>query len=110
MSQSSQPSAATDSEKRGLPMVVPQLAAHEGWLARITRILFGWKAAATRADLELVHTADQPQSGWLNLDLAALDVDADQSFQVHDLLSEQRFIWRGARNYVLLDPRARQEA
>ena len=36
----------------------------EGWLARITRILFGWKAAATRADLEQVLTAEQPESGF----------------------------------------------
>ena len=28
------------------------------------RILFGWKAAATRADLELVLTAEQPESGF----------------------------------------------
>ena len=37
---------------------------HEGWLTRVMRILFGWKAAATRADLELVLTAEQPESGF----------------------------------------------
>src|SRR6202030_3821907 len=37
---------------------------HEGWLARVMRILFGWKAAATRADLELVLTTEQPESGF----------------------------------------------
>jgi CBS domain containing-hemolysin-like protein len=36
----------------------------EGWLTRVMRILFGWKAAATRADLEHVLTAEQPQSGF----------------------------------------------
>jgi len=36
----------------------------EGWLAHIMRILFGWKAAATRADLEQVLTAEQPESGF----------------------------------------------
>ncbi len=37
----------------------------EGWLTRVMRILFGWKAASTRADLELVLTAEQqPQSGF----------------------------------------------
>jgi starch synthase (maltosyl-transferring) len=44
------------------------------------------------------------QSGWMDLDLAALDIDADQPFQVHDLLSDQRYQWRGRRNYVMLDP------
>jgi starch synthase (maltosyl-transferring) len=46
----------------------------------------------------------QPQSGWVDLDLGALQLDAEQPFQVHDLLSDQRYIWRGRYNYVLLDP------
>ncbi len=37
----------------------------DGWLTRVMRILFGWKAASTRADLELVLTEEQqPQSGF----------------------------------------------
>jgi starch synthase (maltosyl-transferring) len=44
------------------------------------------------------------QSGWLQLDLATLGLPAEGSFQVHDLLSGARFLWRGARNYVALDP------
>jgi len=44
------------------------------------------------------------QSGWLDLDLTLLDIDADSVFQVHDLLSDQRYQWRGSRNYVLLEP------
>jgi starch synthase (maltosyl-transferring) len=45
-----------------------------------------------------------PQSGWVDLDITALKFDADQPYQVHDLLSDQRYIWRGRYNYVLLDP------
>jgi starch synthase (maltosyl-transferring) len=44
------------------------------------------------------------QSGWVSLDLAALGVDPDQPFQVHDLLTDARFAWSGSRNFVLLDP------
>jgi starch synthase (maltosyl-transferring) len=44
------------------------------------------------------------QSGWIDLDLALLDIDVDSVYQVHDLLSDQRYQWRGARNYVLLEP------
>ncbi len=56
---------AADSEHRGLPMVMPQPSEQpEGWLMRVMRILFGWKAASTRADLELVLTTEQPQSGF----------------------------------------------
>jgi len=34
----------------------------------------------------------------------SLKFDADQPYQVHDLLSGQRYVWRGPRNYVMLDP------
>jgi starch synthase (maltosyl-transferring) len=44
------------------------------------------------------------QSGWIELDLSTLDIEEDQPYQVHDLLSEQRYQWRGRRNYVMLDP------
>src|SRR3974390_1057016 len=58
-------SEAVDGEHRALPTVVPeQGGAAEGWLTRVMRILFGWKAASTRADLELVLTTEQPQSGF----------------------------------------------
>ena len=45
-----------------------------------------------------------PQSGWVDLDLQALHLGADETFQVHDLLSDQRYEWRGPKNYVMLDP------
>ena len=44
------------------------------------------------------------QSGWLELDLESLGLDPDRPYQVHDLLSEQRYQWRGGRNFVKLDP------
>jgi starch synthase (maltosyl-transferring) len=44
------------------------------------------------------------QSGWLELDLESVGLDPDRPYQVHDLLSEQRYQWRGGRNFVMLDP------
>jgi len=44
------------------------------------------------------------QSGWVELDMSLLKLDAARPFQVHDQLSDQRFSWRGARNYLMLDP------
>src|SRR5271163_1539507 len=65
MTQSPPQCGPADNEHRGLPMVMPEPSAQpEGWLTRVMRILFGWKAASTRADLELVLTAEQPQSGF----------------------------------------------
>jgi starch synthase (maltosyl-transferring) len=46
------------------------------------------------------------QSGWTHLDLEALGVDPERPFQVHDLLTDARFLWQGPRNYVELDPAA----
>jgi starch synthase (maltosyl-transferring) len=44
------------------------------------------------------------QSGFVELDLDALDLPADQPYQVHDLLGQGRYLWHGARNYVELNP------
>ena len=56
---------SSESESRSLPVVIGDTAEpSEGWLTRVMRILFGWKAASTRADLELVLTADELQSGF----------------------------------------------
>ncbi|MEP7154097.1 MAG: alpha-1,4-glucan--maltose-1-phosphate maltosyltransferase, partial [Nitrospira sp.] len=43
-------------------------------------------------------------SGWLELDLAALGLQNDRPFQVHDLLTHAYYLWQGPRNYVQLDP------
>ncbi|UCG14892.1 MAG: alpha-1,4-glucan--maltose-1-phosphate maltosyltransferase, partial [Deltaproteobacteria bacterium] len=42
--------------------------------------------------------------GWLELDLEALGILPQQSYQMHDLLSDARFLWYGSKNYVELDP------
>ena len=44
------------------------------------------------------------RTGWVDLDLNSLGLEATQVFEVHDLLGECRFLWQGARNYVELMP------
>ncbi len=44
------------------------------------------------------------QSGWVNLDPASIDVEPSHSFQMHDLLSNQRFLWQGTHHFLRLDP------
>lgn len=44
------------------------------------------------------------QSGWVELDLDALGMDSQETFQIHDLIAEARYLWRGPRNYVELEP------
>jgi starch synthase (maltosyl-transferring) len=45
-----------------------------------------------------------PQNGLVDLDLAALGIEADRPFEVDDLLSGHRFLWQGPRNFVDLTP------
>jgi starch synthase (maltosyl-transferring) len=45
-----------------------------------------------------------PQRGFVHLDLEVLDLADDSTFQVHDLLSDDRYTWTGAANYVELNP------
>jgi len=44
------------------------------------------------------------QSGWIDLPLAALGIEAESGYQAHDLLSDARYLWQGPRNFVRLDP------
>ncbi len=44
------------------------------------------------------------QSAWIDLPLERLGIDARHPFQMHELLSDARYLWHGTRNYVDLDP------
>lgn len=44
------------------------------------------------------------QSAFVELPLADLGLDEQQPYQVHDLLTNARYIWHGSRNYVELNP------
>jgi starch synthase (maltosyl-transferring) len=44
------------------------------------------------------------QSGWVELPLEEIGIDASRPYQVHDLLGGARYLWQGGRNYVELDP------
>jgi starch synthase (maltosyl-transferring) len=44
------------------------------------------------------------QAGHVELPLEALGLDARQPYQVHDLLTDARYLWHGPRNYVELRP------
>jgi starch synthase (maltosyl-transferring) len=44
------------------------------------------------------------QSGSVELPLAELNLDPTKPFQMHDLLTNARYLWHGPRNYLSLDP------
>jgi starch synthase (maltosyl-transferring) len=45
-----------------------------------------------------------PQAGWLDVPLQDWGIGPDQPYVVHDLLTDDRFTWRGSSNWVRLDP------
>ena len=67
------------------------------------------KATADLENVMLMAVCLDPQhrqAGWVALDLEELGLDEDDPFQVHDELSNARYLWHGRRNYIELDPGA----
>lgn len=65
------------------------------------------KSSADQSQVILVVVNLDPrhkQSGFVELPLRDLDLDETHPYQVHDLLSDSRFLWHGPRNYVELSP------
>ncbi len=65
------------------------------------------KVSEDRSDILLVVVNLDPrntQSGWVSVALQALRLGTQESYQVHDLLTDARYVWHGSRNYVQLDP------
>ncbi|WP_435007091.1 alpha-1,4-glucan--maltose-1-phosphate maltosyltransferase [Tundrisphaera lichenicola] len=54
-------------------------------------------------NLDPYHT----QSGWVRVPFWELGIgDPGQVYQVHDLISDARYLWQGEANFVQLDPNA----
>jgi starch synthase (maltosyl-transferring) len=63
------------------------------------------KAAGENVILTVVSVdPHNTQAAWLDLDLGALQLDANRPFQVHEVMSGARYTWHGPRNYVQLNP------
>ncbi len=65
------------------------------------------KTDAEKKDVVLMAVNLHPeytQTGWVELDLQALGVSADQPFDVHDLLTDSHYTWKGTRNFIQLEP------
>lgn len=64
------------------------------------RSIDGGNTVLVVVSLDPVHV----QAGWVDLDLAKLELDAHEPFQIHDQLADERYLWQGPRNYVELSP------
>ena len=52
------------------------------------------------ANMDFYHR----QSGMVRLNLHTLGLDNNASYELEDILTQQRFIWNGSENYVEIDP------
>jgi starch synthase (maltosyl-transferring) len=67
------------------------------------------RVSADREDAVVVIANLDPhhrQSGWVDLPLELLGLRGDRPYQMHDLLTDSRYLWHGNRNYVELDPQS----
>jgi len=70
-------------------------------------LLFYGKATDDLSNIVLAVVNLDPfhvQSGWVRVPLDQLGIDPDHPYLVHDLLSDQKCIWQGERNFVELNP------
>ena len=61
---------------------------------------FGTNAIFVVVNLDPFHT----QSGWVKVPIGDWGMDSTQPYLVHDLLSDDKYIWQGERNFVELNP------
>jgi starch synthase (maltosyl-transferring) len=70
-------------------------------------LLFFGKATEDLSNIILVVVNLDPfhtQSGWVKVPIRELGIDPNQPYLAHDLLSDDKYIWHGERNYVELNP------
>ena len=87
-------------------------ALQSGWSLRFhpidnDQLIAYSKATEDLSDIILVIVNLDPhykQSGWVDVPLDDFKLASNQSYQVHDLLTDARYLWQGARNYVELNP------
>ena len=70
-------------------------------------LIFYGKATDDLSNLILVIVNLDPfhtQSGWLRVPVNQLGIGSTQPFLVHDLLTDDKYIWQGERNFVEINP------
>jgi starch synthase (maltosyl-transferring) len=90
------PALHSDRRLRFHPVTNDQLVAYSKTTADLANII----VTVVNLDPHHVH------SGFVDLPLEELGIEAGLPFQAHDLLSGARYVWSGPRNYVELNPQA----
>jgi starch synthase (maltosyl-transferring) len=65
------------------------------------------KSSEDRADKIMVVVNLDPvnrQMGWVDVVLKEFRLAAGESYEMHDLLTDKKYLWQGSRNFVELNP------
>jgi starch synthase (maltosyl-transferring) len=89
-------------------------ALHTPWNVRFCdiandQLLCYQKASEDLSDLLLIAVNLDPhhvQSGWVQVPIREWGIPPDTPYTVHDLLTDQTYVWTGEYNYIQLDPHA----
>ncbi|NBV85888.1 MAG: alpha-1,4-glucan--maltose-1-phosphate maltosyltransferase [Verrucomicrobia bacterium] len=76
-------------------------------LAENEHVLFFSKVTEARDNMLLVAVSLDPwhsHGAFVHVPLELLGIEPDEVYQVHDLLTDERYLWNGSRNYVELHP------
>ncbi|HEX2874440.1 MAG TPA: alpha-1,4-glucan--maltose-1-phosphate maltosyltransferase [Polyangiaceae bacterium] len=71
--------------------------------------IFAYRKHAPGNELLVIVNLDPhaAHETMVDVPIAAMGLDANEAYEVNDLLTGARYTWRGARNYVKLDPNER---
>ena len=71
------------------------------------QMLFYSKGTEARDNVLMIVVSLDPwnvQSGYVHVPLDKLGCGEHDAYEMHDLLTDERYVWRGSRNYVELRP------
>ena len=88
------PALQSDSNLRFIPSDNDQIICYSKHTEDLSNLI------VTVVNLDSRHT----QSGWVELPLKEMGLDPEKPYQMHDLLTDARYMWHGSRNYVELNP------
>lgn len=77
------------------------------YTAENDQVLFYGKMTEAKDNIVLVVVnldPYNPQSAFIHVPVEEFGFLEGDTYQVHDLLSDERYLWRGSRNFVALDP------
>ncbi len=92
---------------RGENRALHEFANLRFYRAENENVLFYGKMTASRDNIVLVVVNLDPwnrQESFIDVPVEAFGWMESDTYQVHDLLSDARYLWHGSRNFVVLDP------